>query len=145
MKNTRFINNWDLVDMSSRDIVGLYIYENPENMPFLERLAKSDSVWERRIAVISTFYFIGKGNPNPSLSIIDILLSDKHDLIQKANGWTLREIGKRIDEQLLINFLRENYDNIAAHNFALRNRKVPRTDPKTVSSWKLLLVFICYV
>jgi 3-methyladenine DNA glycosylase AlkD len=112
LDNTKYINNWDLVDCNAPRIVGQYIFDHPSLQPTLDKLAKSDLLWDRRIAVISTLYFIVKGDPEPTMRIVEKLLTDQHDLIQKANGWMLREVGKRVDEKLLIDFLRSNYDNI---------------------------------
>ncbi len=113
LNNTKYINNWDLVDCSTPRIVGRYIYENQQLLPILDNLSDSDSLWERRIAVLSTMYFtvIG-GDPTPTLRIVEKILTDNHDLIQKANGWMLREVGKRIDQQLLIDFLSKHYNNM---------------------------------
>lgn len=93
LQNTRFVNNWDLVDTSAEDIVGRYLGDKDRNV--LYKLAKSDDLWERRIAVISTFHFIKNGDFDDTLEIAERLLNDKHDLIHKAVGWMLREIGKR--------------------------------------------------
>jgi 3-methyladenine DNA glycosylase AlkD len=109
LANTTWINNWDLVDLSCRDIVGAYIYHHPNLQHTLDKLAASELLWDRRIAIISTFYFLMKGEPAPTLHIVEALLSDKHDLIQKANGWMLRELGKRVDEQILVDFLKTHY------------------------------------
>jgi 3-methyladenine DNA glycosylase AlkD len=91
--NTYFINNWDLVDTSAEHIVGTHIFGRGTGP--LEKLAASSSLWERRIAVMSTFHFIRKGYFNEAISIIELLLNDHEDLIHKAAGWMLREIGKR--------------------------------------------------
>lgn len=112
LANTAFINNWDLVDLSCRDIVGHYIYHHPELQDTLDTLAASSLLWDRRISIISTFYFLIKGDPAPTLRIVESLLPDKHDLIQKANGWMLREMGKRIDATLLVDFLAKQYKNL---------------------------------
>lgn len=112
LDNTKHINNWDLVDCNSPRIVGKYIYDNQQYISILDKLAASRSLWDRRIAVISTLYFIVKGDPTLTLRIVEKLLSDNHDLIQKANGWMLRELGKRVDEKLLIDFLKLHYDNM---------------------------------
>ena len=112
LDNTKYINNWDLVDCNSPRIVGKYIYDNQQYISILDRLAASKLLWDRRIAVISTLYFIVQGDPTPTLRIVEELLSDNHDLIQKANGWMLRELGKRVDEKLLIDFLKQHYDRI---------------------------------
>lgn len=112
LANTAWINNWDLVDLSCRDIVGAHLYDHPELQGTLDTMASSELLWDRRIAVISTFYFLMKGEPAPTLRIVETLLPDKHDLIQKASGWMLRELGKRIDEQILVNFLKTHYEMI---------------------------------
>ena len=93
LKNTSRINNWDLVDLSAPNIVGDFLEK--EDTGILKQLAKSENLWERRIAIISTYNFIRKRNFGEALSISEILLKDKHDLIHKAVGWMLREIGKR--------------------------------------------------
>ena len=98
------INNWDLVDCSAEFIVGEYLYEKPRDL--LPRLARSGIVWERRIAVLSTFAFIKHGDASTTLLLAEQLLDDRHDLIQKAVGWMLREVGKRVDRELLLGFLR---------------------------------------
>lgn len=103
LKHTKYINNWDLVDLSAGYIVGDYLLDKNRNI--LEKLAKSKNLWERRIAVISTFAFIYKGKPEWTFRIVKILLNDSHDLIQKACGWMLREIGKRVSERDLTSFL----------------------------------------
>lgn len=91
--HSRYINNWDLVDVTAKHIVGAFLKDRPREI--LYKLAYSDSLWERRIAVLSTFYFIGNDDFEDSLKIAEILLLDKHDLIHKAVGWMLREIGKK--------------------------------------------------
>jgi 3-methyladenine DNA glycosylase AlkD len=112
LKNTRNINNWDLVDLSAPNIIGNYLLDKDKKI--LYKLAKSLHLWEKRIAIISTFAFIRKNQFSDSLKIAELLLADKHDLIHKAVGWMLREIGKR-DIKILENFLRQNY------------KKMPRT------------------
>lgn len=99
------INNWDIVDVTCEHIVGAHLAD--KNKKILYELAKSDNLWERRVAMISTFFYIKRGDPAVALYIAEILLNDKHDLIQKATGWMLREVGKRVDEQILTNFLEE--------------------------------------
>ena len=97
VKNAKRVNNWDLVDVTCRDIVGRYIFDHPSaaNREILYRLAGSGDLWERRIAIISTAYFISKNEFADTLKISRILMRDKHDLIHKAVGWMLREVGKR--------------------------------------------------
>ena len=100
------INNWDLVDSSAEYILGEYLYEKPRDL--LARLARSGIVWKRRIAILSTFAFIKRGDASTTLELAEVLLNDKHDLIQKAVGWMLREAGKRVDRAVLIGFLDAN-------------------------------------
>jgi 3-methyladenine DNA glycosylase AlkD len=106
LANTRYINNWDLVDASAQHIVGAHL--DVGNISVLERLARSDRIWERRIAIISTFHFIKLGRFKPTLRIAELLLHDTHDLIHKAVGWMLREVGKR-DRKVEDAFLRKHY------------------------------------
>lgn len=108
LSNTKQINNWDLVDLSADKIVGSFLEDKPKDI--LKKLAKSESLWERRIAMIATFHYIKKGDPKLALEIAEILVNDKHDLIQKAVGWSLREIGQKCGENYLTDFL----DNFAA-------------------------------
>ena len=91
--NTRYINNWDLVDISAPNIVGAFLLTKSRKP--LYQLAKSKTLWERRIAVLATFYFIKNNQFADALKIAGILLQDKEDLIHKAAGWMLREVGKR--------------------------------------------------
>lgn len=108
LANTKWINNWDLVDLSAKYIVGGYLMEKSGERNILYRLAKSKSIWERRIAVLGTFLFIDRKNFRESFKIAEILLHDKHDLMHKAVGWMLREIGKR-DEKALVDYLSTRY------------------------------------
>lgn len=100
------INNWDIVDSSAHKIIGPYLYNRPRDL--LLDLAVSEDLWQRRVAIISTFYFISKGDASTSIELSEILLNDNHDLIHKAVGWMLREVGKRIDDEILLNFLNKN-------------------------------------
>lgn len=93
LDNTRFINNWDLVDVSAPHIVGAYLFD--KSRAPLRRLARSALLWERRIAIVATFYFIRRNQFDDTLKIAGMLLGDKHDLMHKAVGWMLREVGKR--------------------------------------------------
>ena len=106
LANTARINNWDLVDASAGDIVGQHLEAG--DITLLERLARSESLWERRIAIVSTFYFIKRNEFRPTLKIATLLLGDSEDLIHKATGWMLREVGKR-DRTALDRFLKKHY------------------------------------
>ena len=107
LKNTKYINNWDLVDLSAHYTLGQYLINKDKKI--LIKLAKSKSIWERRIAIISTFAFIYNNESEWTFRIVDMLLKDKHDLIQKACGWMLREVGKRVSEKELISYLDKNH------------------------------------
>lgn len=105
LKRTDRINNWDLVDISCPNIVGRYLFDKPRQP--LYKLAQSKDLWERRIAIISTAYFIRNGQNDDTFKLADILMGDSHDLIHKAVGWMLREAGKK-DEARLKLFLDKN-------------------------------------
>jgi 3-methyladenine DNA glycosylase AlkD len=109
LANTRYINNWDLVDSSAHKIVGPYL-ENRDRA-ILQTLARSKSLWERRIAIIATFHFIRINQFDDSLDIAEQLLHDKEDLIHKAVGWMLREIGKR-EKNVERAFLNKHYKSM---------------------------------
>lgn len=102
LRNTRFVNNWDLVDCSAPPVVGGFLLDKPKKP--LVKLAKSASLWERRIAVVSTQHFIRHGRFDDTLAISRMLLEDDEDLIHKAAGWMLREVGKK-DQAVLEGFL----------------------------------------
>jgi 3-methyladenine DNA glycosylase AlkD len=112
LANTAFINNWDLVDASAPQIVGRWL-QSRSRAP-LVRLARSASLWERRIAIVATFAFIRAREFGDTFRIADLLLNDEHDLIHKATGWMLREVGKR-DGAALRAYLSRRY------------RRMPRT------------------
>jgi 3-methyladenine DNA glycosylase AlkD len=102
LTNTRFINNWDLVDLSAPQIVGACLADRSRRP--LYRLAKSSWLWDRRISILATFHFIRLGDFNDTLEIAEMLLDDREDLMHKAVGWMLREVGKR-DAAALEGFL----------------------------------------
>lgn len=104
MRHKHQVNNWNLVDASAHLIVGAYLYDKQKNI--LKELAKSESLWDRRIAIVSTWYFIKQGDLEWAFKIAKILMKDKEDLIHKATGWMLREAGKK-DLQSLKLFLNE--------------------------------------
>lgn len=106
LAHTAFINNWDLVDSSAAQIVGGWLSD--KSRAPLRRLAKSSSLWERRIAIIATFHFIRRGEFEETFRIADLLLRDSHDLVHKAVGWMLREVGNR-DAAAERRFLKDRY------------------------------------
>ena len=109
MRHVAGINNWDLVDVSVEYCVGRYLADlDPiAQQKILKKLIKSKNIWERRIAVVSTFYFSRKKISDIILWVAPQLLNDTHDLIHKATGWMLREFGKRCSEPALVKFLKE--------------------------------------
>lgn len=109
LANTAHINNWDLVDVSAPHIVGRHLVTRPRKV--LHRMAKSSSLWERRIAIISTLYFIRDNDFDDTLRIAETLLHDEHDLMHKAVGWMLREVGKR-DLEAEETFLLKHYHSM---------------------------------
>jgi len=97
------INNWDIVDSSADGVLGRYL-EDKDHSPLFS-LARREELWHRRAAVLASYWFIKKGDPSTTLQLAELLLTDRRDLIQKAVGWMLREVGKRIDRALLLDFL----------------------------------------
>jgi len=127
LKHTRYINNWDLVDLSAEKIIGPFLLN--KNKTPLFRLAHSRLLWERRIAILSTFHFIKNYRFNETLQIAAVLMNDKEDLIHKAVGWMLREVGKR-DQACEEKFLKKYYKKMprtmlryAIERFSLKKRK----------------------
>ena len=106
LNHTRWVNNWDLVDLSAPYILGDYLSER-EDRSIIYELAGSSVMWEQRIAVVSTLMLIRKGQLEDTMRLAGMLLSARHDLMQKAVGWMLREVGKR-DEELLCGFLEKH-------------------------------------
>lgn len=105
LASTKYINNWDLVDLSSHRIVGEYLQDKDRSI--LYELARSPLLWNRRISIISCFAFIRSGDYRDALALSELLLKDKHDLMHKAVGWMLREIGKK-DRAMEEQFLRKH-------------------------------------
>ena len=129
LANTKHINNWDLIDLSAPSIVGDYLINSRKDKKILYKLAESKSLWERRISILSTFYFIKDGNFDDAIKIAELLVNDKHDLIHKAVGWMLREVGKR-DQVVEERFLKRHYNTMprtmlryAIERFDERKRK----------------------
>lgn len=102
LKNLNYVNNWNLVDCSCHLILGAHLHDKKKDL--LLTFSKSDIMWERRIAIVSTLYFIRQNDLKWTFKIAKILIHDKHDLIHKATGWMLREAGKK-DRQSLVEFL----------------------------------------
>ncbi|WP_018154627.1 DNA alkylation repair protein [Methanothermococcus thermolithotrophicus] len=109
INNLKYVNNWDLVDTTAPHIVGAHLFDKDKSI--LYKLANSKILWERRVAILSTFYFIKKNEFKDTIEISKILLNDKEDLIHKAVGWMLREVGKR-DINVLEDFLKMHYKNM---------------------------------
>jgi len=109
LSNTRYINNWDLVDVTAEHIVGAYLFDRSRKPLF--RLINSKSLWERRIAVLATFYFIRRNDFCDTLSLAELLLDDKEDLMHKAVGWMLREVGNR-NHDIEREFLLKHYQKM---------------------------------
>ena len=120
------VNSWDLVDVSAPTI-GEYLLEIEDPLPTLIKLARSSSLWERRSAILFTFPFIRAGHFAPTLEISELLLRDKHDLIHKASGWMLRELGKR-DLSLLRSFLSEHVVEMPRTMLRYSIEKLPETE-----------------
>jgi 3-methyladenine DNA glycosylase AlkD len=106
LRNTALVNSWDLVDVSAGHLVGAYLADGKRGL--LDRLARSKSLWERRIAIVATYHFIKQKDFADTLRIAELLRDDREDLIHKAVGWMLREVGKR-DQSVLEAFLAEHY------------------------------------
>lgn len=111
LHNMQYINNWDLVDCSAHKILGRAIYEGLQEVVILDRLAVSDILWERRIAIIATMYFIHKGQLDHTFRLAERLLADREDLMHKAVGWMLREAWKK-DPAAVETFLIKHYPQI---------------------------------
>lgn len=107
--NTVYVNNWDLVDSSAHKILGVWLVDKPRGV--LYDLARSESLWERRISIISTFAFIQRNDLGDALALAGALVDDGHDLIHKASGWVLREVGKK-DQSVLEEFLLEHFETM---------------------------------
>jgi 3-methyladenine DNA glycosylase AlkD len=127
LRNTQYINNWDLVDCSCREIVGAHLLTGSNKL--LTKLAKSKSLWERRIAMVSTMALVWEGDLEDALRVAEMLLDDRHDLIHKAIGWVLREVGDE-DRAALLCFLKMHYERVprtalryAIEHFSVAERK----------------------
>jgi len=134
LKNRKGINNWDLVDLSAPKIIGKHLLSKDKSLLF--KFALSKNLWEQRIAVLSTFEFIKNNDFVVALQISEILLHDNHDLIHKAVGWMLREIGKR-DLQAEEKFLKLNYKKMPRTMLRYAIEKFPETKRKKYLQGKI--------
>jgi 3-methyladenine DNA glycosylase AlkD len=122
------VNNWDLVDVTA-PIMGGYLISRSDSMQLLKKLAKSKDLWQRRSAILFTFAYIRKKEVKPTITIVKMLTEDKHDLIQKASGWALREVGKKNISQLR-NFLKENSLKMGRTSLRYAIEKLPKAERK---------------
>jgi len=122
------VNNWDLVDVTA-PIMGGYLIPRSDSMQLLKKLAKSKDLWQRRSAILFTFAYIRKKEVKPTITIVKMLLDDKHDLIQKSSGWALREVGKK-NISLLRNFLKENSLKMGRTSLRYAIEKLPKAERK---------------
>ncbi len=145
LAHTKYINNWDLVDLSADKIVGEYLYKISASVhssghlrnDTLLRLANSKNIWEKRIAMIATFAFIKRGQFDITFAIADILLQDKHDLIQKAVGWMLREVGKRVSQEKEEAFLKTRYRTMPRTALRYAIERFPEEERKKYLAGKI--------
>ncbi|MDD3712914.1 MAG: DNA alkylation repair protein [Candidatus Izemoplasmatales bacterium] len=110
LDNLEHVNNWDLVDISASKILGKYLYDI-NDFDLLYELSKSDNLWYKRVAIVATYHLIKNDLLQVTLDLIDTLITEKHDLMHKACGWMLRELGKK-DTNLLADYLETNYVNM---------------------------------
>ncbi len=137
LKHTPYINSWDLVDLSAHHIVGAFLKDKPRRM--LYSLAGSKSLWERRIAMLATFHYIRNNDFKDALNIAEILLSDNEDLIHKATGWMLREIGKR-DVSAEEEFLKKHCDTMPRVMLRYAIERFPK--PKRSRYLKIIIAML---
>ena len=127
LKNAKKFNNWDLVDVTCPRVIGEFLRDKDKKP--LYQLVRSDNLWEKRIAIISTYAFIKHGQFEDTLAISELLLKDKHDLIHKAVGWMLREVGKK-DKQVLDKFIKQHYSDIPRTTLRYAIEKHPEQERK---------------
>ena len=125
LSHTKFINNWDLVDCSAEHIVGTHLFSKDRKPIY--RLVRSRNLWERRIGVMSTFHFIKREDFSETLAIAELLLYDKEDLIHKAVGWMLREVGKR-NRNVEERFLAKHYKEMPRTMLRYAIEKLPESE-----------------
>lgn len=134
LRNRKGINNWDLVDLSAPKIIGRHLLEKDRSLLF--KFASSKNLWERRIAVLSTQEFIRNGDYTTTLQIAKMLLQDEHDLIHKAVGWMLREVGKK-DLRAEEEFLKDHYKKMPRTMLRYAIEKFPETKRKKYIQGKI--------
>ena len=122
------VNNWDLVDVTA-PIMGGYLIPRSDSMQLLKKLAKSKDLWQRRSAILFTFAYIRNRELRPTITIVKMLINDKHDLIQKASGWALRELGKK-NVSLLRSFLKENISKMGRTSLRYAIERLPNAERK---------------
>lgn len=127
LKNTKYVNNWDLVDLTADKIVGVYLIDKDKKI--LYKLVKSKDLWERRISIIATYHFIKNKKFSDTLKISELLLKDNHDLIHKSVGWMLREIGNR-DKKTELTFLKKFYKKMPRTMLRYAIEKFPEKERK---------------
>lgn len=128
LRHARQANNWDLVDLSCEYVLGVWLrLSDDENYDILYRLAESDNLWEQRIAIVTTLDFIRNGIFQPTLNLSDNLINHPHDLIHKAIGWVLREIGKR-DRDMLLDYLEKNFNRLPRTSLRYAIERLPEDE-----------------
>lgn len=127
LENIAQVNNWNLVDASAHLIIGQHLFKRDKAI--LKTLAKSKNLWERRIAIVSTWYFIRNNLLQPTIEIAELLLNDTHDLMHKAVGWMLREVGKK-EEKILVGFLHQHGNNMPRTALRYAIEKFPEEQRK---------------
>ncbi len=136
LNNTNYINNWDLVDLSASYILGRHIFVNNLKKDIIYELSNK-GLWEQRIAILATHYFIKNNEFYDTLILSKKYLSTKHDLIKKATGWMLREIGKR-EENVLIKFLYENIKEIPGITFSYATERISKEEKEKIKNFRNL-------
>lgn len=129
LKNIRYVNNWNLVDSSSYKILGRYSFEN-NDYTIIEKLSNSENLWEKRISIVSLYYFIKRKKCNFPLKILKKLIKDPNELLKKATGWMLREVGKNCGEKTLEKFLNENYEPLSSITINYATERFPKEKRK---------------
>ena len=135
ISNIDYVNNWDLVDLTCYKLLGKFLYDFNLNRQLLYEFAISKNMWKRRIAIVSTMYFVKKNDFADTLKIAKILIGDKEGLLQKAVGWLLREVGKK-DINILKNFMLENIKSLQNITFNYVTEKFTKGEKEYFKSLK---------